>query len=239
MGYLRFCRRMELIVQLPFTAVATGNSAALLMVLWSPPHYDSPDTQWPLRSVLLAEVFTVSTLLVYYTWNVQEHRNVDKLPDVHQSLTSALRASAPLDNCRYDDGDLAERQAELIRFQQDSVRHLSREILRLQERLSKYESSEDGGNTREDMENILAAREQSVGALTAEHVDENARLRAMLDEWSARNAKMEIAYEQEKRRYNELRRRVAASASSSGLARKPSSSTSLATPSLAQSPPVS
>ncbi|BBN08290.1 hypothetical protein MPTK1_4g10380 [Marchantia polymorpha subsp. ruderalis] len=229
-GYLRFSKRLEWIIQLPFAVFAFGTAGLLLVVVWQP----IESQQWVtslflVRVLVLVEIVLTFILIGTYLRKVKRHHAVERHPDVMNSLYSALNPPASLHNARHNDGGLAEQQAVLLHYQQDNLRYLSEEILRLQETLSKFDRSQDGTTPQVDVVHLLAAREQELRAVTAErdqllaelrlartliserdedilrvrtindqYVEENQRVRAMLDEWSSRTAKLEIALEAER-----------------------------------------
>ncbi|KAG6556167.1 hypothetical protein Mapa_002108 [Marchantia paleacea] len=229
-GYLRFSKRLEWIIQLPFAVFAFGTAGLLLVVVWQP----IESKQWVtslflVRVLVLVEIVLTFILIGTYLRKVKRHHAVERHPDVMNSLYSALNPPASLHNARHNDGGLAEQQAVLLHYQQDNLRYLSEEILRLQETLSKFDRSQDGSTPQVDVVHLLAAREQELRAVTAErdqllaeirlartliserdedilrvrtindqYIEENQRVRAMLDEWSSRTAKLEIALEAER-----------------------------------------
>jgi chromosome segregation ATPase len=164
-------------------------------------------------------------LVSVFIYKVHIHNTSHCQPDVVCTLSAVLQGPPTLDDIRYvDSGGLAEQQAALLHYQQDNLQHLSKEILRLQESLSKYEHTQDGNTPQVDLVHLLAAREQELRAIAAErdqlqaevrlargfiserdadilrvraindqYVEENERLRAMLDEWSSRTAKVSYA----------------------------------------------
>ncbi|KAL3687544.1 hypothetical protein R1sor_013853 [Riccia sorocarpa] len=177
-GYLRFSKRLELIVQLPFAIFAFGTAGMLLMIVWLPVKMFGWVTPlFLVRVLVLVEIVLTSILVGCYLRKVHRHHAVQRHPDVMNSLYSALNPPSSLHNARLNDGGLAEQQAVLLHYQQDNLRYLSEEILRLQEALSKYERSQGGGTPQVDLVHLLAAREQELRAVSAERDQLQAELR--------------------------------------------------------------
>ncbi|KAL2629556.1 hypothetical protein R1flu_014242 [Riccia fluitans] len=177
-GYLRFSKRLELIIQLPFVVFAFGTAGMLLVIVWLPVEIFG----WVTRLFLVRVLVLVQIVLTFisigcYLRKVKRHHAVQRHPDVMNSLYSALNPPPSLRTARLNDGGLAEQQAVLLHYQQDNLRYLSEEILRLQEALSKYERSQDGGTPQVDLVHLMAAREQELRAVSAERDQLQAELR--------------------------------------------------------------
>lgn len=186
------------------------------------------------------QLLWAGTLVCVFICKVYGHNKAHFHPDAIDTLYSVLRSSSGLEDVRYiDGGGLAEQQAALLHYQQDNLQYLSKEILRLQEILSKYEKTQDGSTPQVDLVHLLASREQELRAITAErdqlqaearlarcligerdadilqvramndqYVEENDRVRAMLNEWSSRMAKLELALEAERRTNQEQQKKI-------------------------------
>lgn len=240
-GFLKFSEHLKPLIHIPFIVLSYGTSGVLLIIVWSS---QLTEVRVPvlllLRLVILLEILLTAAIIGLYLWQVRWHNLSHLQPDVIYSLHSVIQPPTFLGDLRYlDGGRLAEQQALLLRYQQDNLRYLHEEILRLQESLNKYERSEDGA-PQVDVVHILAAREQELRAMTAErdqlqselrlargliaerdsnviqicatndrYVEENERLRSMLGEWSARTAKLELALEAERVSNAELNKRLA------------------------------
>lgn len=240
-GFLKFAEHLKPLIHVPFIALSYGTSGVLLIIVWS--------TQLTkigvpvlllVRSALLLEILWTGAAIGLYLCQMRWHNMSNLQPDVIYSLHSVIQPPTFLGDIRYlDGGRLAEQQALLLRYQQENLRFLHEEVLRLQESLSKYERSQDGA-PQVDVAHILAAREQELRAMTAERdqlqselrlargliadrdssvvqiratndrfVEENERLRSMLGEWSSRTAKLELALEAERLSNAELNKRLA------------------------------
>ncbi|XP_060209986.1 protein FIP1-like isoform X2 [Lycium barbarum] len=100
---------------------------------------------------------------------VHQYNSLDSQPDVLKSLYSPLQPSSSLEGLRYQDGGrLSDQQMALLQYQQENIHFLSEEILGLQETLSKYERSNDGGAPQVDLAHLLATRDQELRTLKAE-----------------------------------------------------------------------
>lgn len=240
-GYLKFSALLEWLVDQPFQIVAYGTSAVLLVVTTNNFQQQLGIPHLPLlRIVILVQLAWTGSLVTAFVCKVYGHNKSHCHPDAMSTLYSPLRPSSGLDDTRYvEGGGLAEQQAALLHYQQDNLQYLSKEILRLQEILSKYEKNQDGSTPQVDLVHLLSAREQELRAITAErdqlqaevrlargligerdadilqvrsindqYVEENDRVRAMLNEWSSRTAKLEVALETERRSNQELQKKV-------------------------------
>lgn len=240
-GYLKFSAILEWIIHQPFQIVAYGTSLVLLVVTWDALQQRlGIPALLLLRIVILVQLLWAGTLVCVFICKVYGHNKAHFHPDAIDTLYSVLRSSSGLEDVRYiDGGGLAEQQAALLHYQQDNLQYLSKEILRLQEILSKYEKTQDGSTPQVDLVHLLASREQELRAITAErdqlqaearlarcligerdadilqvramndqYVEENDRVRAMLNEWSSRMAKLELALEAERRTNQEQQKKI-------------------------------
>ncbi|XP_074280759.1 protein FIP1-like isoform X7 [Silene latifolia] len=121
-----------------------------------------------LRIVMLVEVVIAATFMSAYIGYVHQYNSLDSQPDVLKSLYSPLQSSSSLEGLRYYDGRLADQQMALLQYQRENIHFLCEEILRLQECLSKYETSNDGNAPQVDLAHLLAARDQELRTLSAE-----------------------------------------------------------------------
>ncbi|CAM6086825.1 unnamed protein product [Calypogeia fissa] len=231
-GYIKFSKDLDRVIHLPFFIFSIGTAGLLLVAVWQPTEWENNlPPLFMIRVLMLLEIGVTIYVIGSYLRKVHRHHAVERHPDVMDSLYSALYPPASLASVRYNDGGLAEQQAMLLHYQQDNLRYLSEEILRLQETLSKFDRSHDGNpNTPQvDVVHLLSAREQELRAVTAErdqlladirlsrsvigerdadikqvqainhqYIEENQRVRSMLDEWSSRTAKLELALEAER-----------------------------------------
>ncbi|KAJ7521856.1 hypothetical protein O6H91_19G071600 [Diphasiastrum complanatum] len=221
-GFLNFSEQLEFIAHLPFTIMSYGTAGLLLVVSWEfVIHTARIYPHLILRFVLLLELAWTGSVVGVYMWKVHVHNSSHMQPDAVNLLHSVMRPST-LGDLRYTNGGgLLELQATLLHYQQENLSYLNKEILRLQEILSKYECSQDGSTPQVDVVHLLGAREQELRAVAAErdqlqseirlarsliadrdadvlrarttndkHIEESERLRAMLDEWSSRTAKV-------------------------------------------------
>ncbi|XP_074280754.1 protein FIP1-like isoform X4 [Silene latifolia] len=120
------------------------------------------------RIVMLVEVVIAATFMSAYIGYVHQYNSLDSQPDVLKSLYSPLQSSSSLEGLRYYDGRLADQQMALLQYQRENIHFLCEEILRLQECLSKYETSNDGNAPQVDLAHLLAARDQELRTLSAE-----------------------------------------------------------------------
>ncbi|KAI5055592.1 hypothetical protein GOP47_0029572 [Adiantum capillus-veneris] len=240
-GFLKFAEHLKPLIHVPFIGLSYGTSVVLLILVWSNQLSKiGVPVLLLVRLALLLEILWTGAVIGLYLYWIRWHNMSNLQPDVIYSLHSVIQPPTLLGNMRYlDGGKLAEQQALLLRYQQENLRYLHEEVLRLQESLSKYERSQDGA-PQVDVVHILAAREQELRAMTAERdqlqselrlargliaereanvihiratndrfVEENERLRSMLGEWSSRTAKLEIALEAERVSNAELNKRLA------------------------------
>ncbi|KAG7021969.1 Transmembrane protein [Cucurbita argyrosperma subsp. argyrosperma] len=207
-GYYSFSQKLKHIVRLPFAVTAYGTAALLLVMVWEP-QISALSIPLILRMIMLIEAVCAGSFMVIYISYVQKYNSLNSQPDVLKSLYSPLQQSTSLEDLRYHDvGRLSDQQMALLQYQRENLHFLNEEILRLQECLSKYERSSDGSTPQVDLAHMLAARDQELRTLSAEYVEENERLRAILGEWSTRAAKLERALEGERLSNNELQRRI-------------------------------
>lgn len=247
-GYLKFSALLEWIIYQPFKTVAYGTAALLVVVAW-----DALQQRLGIPCLLLLRVFILVQILWtgflvgIFIYKVHGHNTSNCEPDAVNTLYSALRPPSALDDISYvDRHGLAEQQAVLLQYQQDNLQHFRKEILHLQESLSKYERMQDGSTPQVDLVHMLAAREQELRAITAErdqlqvevrlargliserdadilqvraindqYIEENDRVRAMLDEWSTRATKLELALESKQKANGELLKKIKHHADSS------------------------
>ncbi|KAH8945344.1 hypothetical protein BDL97_12G036800 [Sphagnum fallax] len=199
------------------------------------------------RVFILVQILWTGFLVGIFIYKVHGHNTSNCEPDAVNTLYSALRPPSALDDISYvDRHGLAEQQAVLLQYQQDNLQHFRKEILHLQESLSKYERMQDGSTPQVDLVHMLAAREQELRAITAErdqlqvevrlargliserdadilqvraindqYIEENDRVRAMLDEWSTRATKLELALESKQKANGELLKKIKHHADSS------------------------
>ncbi|KAI5071516.1 hypothetical protein GOP47_0013767 [Adiantum capillus-veneris] len=240
-GFLKFSEHLKPLIHVPFIVLSYGTSGVLLIIVWSNQLSKiGVPVLLLVRLALLLEILWTGAVFGLYLYWIRWHNMSNRQPDVIYSLHSVIQPPTFLGDIRYLDGaKLAEQQALLLSYQQENLRYLHEEVLRLQESLSKYERSQDGA-PQVDVVHILAAREQELRAMTAERdqlqselrlargliaereasviqiratndrfVEENERLRSMLGEWSSRTAKLELALESERVSNAELNKRLA------------------------------
>jgi hypothetical protein len=91
------------------------------------------------------QILWTGFLVGIFIYKVHGHNTSHCEPDAVNTLYSALRPPSALDDISYlDRHGLAEQQAVLLQYQQDNLQHFRKEILHLQESLSKYERMQDG-----------------------------------------------------------------------------------------------
>ncbi|KAL9224209.1 hypothetical protein vseg_000270 [Gypsophila vaccaria] len=166
-GYYMFSQRLKHIVRLPFNTISYGTAAMLLLVVWEP-KISFLSASALLRIVMLVEVVVAGTFMTAYIGYVHQYNSLDSQPDVLKSLYSPLQPSSSLEGLRYYDGRLADQQMALLQYQRENIHFLCEEILRLQECLSKYETSNDGNGPQVDLAHLLATRDQELRTLSAE-----------------------------------------------------------------------
>ncbi|XP_074280752.1 protein FIP1-like isoform X2 [Silene latifolia] len=166
-GYYMFSQRLKHIVRLPYATVSYGTAGMLLLVVWEP-KISFLSASALLRIVMLVEVVIAATFMSAYIGYVHQYNSLDSQPDVLKSLYSPLQSSSSLEGLRYYDGRLADQQMALLQYQRENIHFLCEEILRLQECLSKYETSNDGNAPQVDLAHLLAARDQELRTLSAE-----------------------------------------------------------------------
>ncbi|CAD5318207.1 unnamed protein product [Arabidopsis thaliana] len=111
------------------------------------------------------ECYTLDITVLCY---VHQYNSVNSRPDVLKSLYSPLQPSSSMEGLRYYEGRLSDQQTALLQYQRENLHFLSEEILCLQEKLSKYEQSDDGSTPQVDLAHLLAARDQELRTLSAE-----------------------------------------------------------------------
>ncbi|XP_010261862.1 PREDICTED: uncharacterized protein LOC104600551 isoform X2 [Nelumbo nucifera] len=167
-GYYVFSQKLKHIIRLPFSTVAYGTAAMLLVMVWQP-HINVLTLSALLRIIMFIEVICAGSFMSIYIGCVHQYNSLNSQPDVLKSLYSALQPSSSLEELRYHDGGrLSDQQMALLQYQRENLHYLSEEILRLQECLSKYERSNDGSTPQVDLAHLLAARDQELRALSAE-----------------------------------------------------------------------
>ncbi|KAH9616156.1 hypothetical protein KSS87_008894 [Heliosperma pusillum] len=166
-----------------------GTAGMLLLVVWEP-KISFLTASGLLRIVMLVEVVIAGTFMAIYigkfacpyeSWMsgiefndivifsyVHQYNSLDSQPDVLKSLYSPRQPSSSLEGLRYYDGRLADQQMALLQYQRENIHFLCEEILRLQEYLSKYETSHGGIAPQVDLAHLLAARDQELRTLSAE-----------------------------------------------------------------------
>lgn len=117
---------------------------------------------------MIAESVCAGFFMSLYIGNVHQYNSVNSRPDVLKSLYSPLQPSSSMDGLRYYEGRLSDQQTALLQYQRENLHFLSEEILSLQEKLSKYEQSDDGSTPQVDLAHLLASRDQELRTLSAE-----------------------------------------------------------------------
>eukprot|EP00850_Spirogloea_muscicola_P021676 SM000258S09092 [mRNA] locus=s258:20591:24610:+ [translate_table: standard] len=216
-GYLQFYSRLRPLAQLPFIIFSAGDGALVLFVLL--PGVRTSTISVAIHSTILIEVAAVLTVVVMYSRYVWLHRAYHSQPDAVGLLTSALR-SAEQPASEGEIWELQEKQAVLLHLQQEQLRQLSLE--------EEAESAEVQAAQQHEISRLAAEKEQLAAELQVaralvverdeslhqlrqvakQHARESGRLRASLDEWSARAAKLELSIVSEKLVANDLRRRL-------------------------------
>ncbi|XP_020888435.1 uncharacterized protein LOC9321878 isoform X2 [Arabidopsis lyrata subsp. lyrata] len=118
--------------------------------------------------IMLVEAVCAGFFMGLYIGYVHQYNSVNSRPDVLKSLYSPLQPSSSMEGLRYYEGRLSDQQTALLQYQRENLHFLSEEILSLQEKLSKYEQSDDGSTPQVDLAHLLAARDQELRTLSAE-----------------------------------------------------------------------
>ncbi|KAL6580400.1 Cleavage polyadenylation factor subunit fip1 [Orobanche minor] len=167
-GYYGFSQKLKHIIRLPFATIAYGTAAMLLLMAWKH-HISFLSISMLLRIIMLVEAVCAGFFMSIYIGYVHQYNSLDFQPDVLNSLYSPLQQSSPLEGLRYHDGGrLSDQQMALLQYQRENLHFLSKEILRLQECLSKYERTDDGSTPQVDLAHLLATRDQELRTLSAE-----------------------------------------------------------------------
>ncbi|XP_060674785.1 protein FIP1 [Ziziphus jujuba] len=167
-GYYSFSQKLKHIVRLPFSTIAYGTAAMLLVMVWKP-HVSFLSITAILRIIMVVEAICAGSFMSLYIGYVHQYNSLNSQPDVLKSLYSPLQPASSLEGLRYHDaGRLSDQQMALLQYQRENLHFLSEEILRMQESLSKYERSNDGSTPQVDLAHLLAARDQELRTLSAE-----------------------------------------------------------------------
>ncbi|CAI9100722.1 OLC1v1037882C1 [Oldenlandia corymbosa var. corymbosa] len=167
-GYYVFSQKLKHIIRLPFTVLAYGTAAMLLIIVWES-NVDLLSKHTILRIIMLAEAIFAGFFVSVYMGYVHQNNAMDSEPDVLKSLYSPLLSSNSVEGLRYHEGGrLSDQQMALLQYQRENIHFLSEEILRLQECLSKYGRSSDGNTPQVDLAHLLAARDQELRTVSAE-----------------------------------------------------------------------
>ncbi|XP_010541989.1 PREDICTED: uncharacterized protein LOC104815334 [Tarenaya hassleriana] len=166
-GYYSFSQKLKHVVRLPFAITAYGTAAMLLVIVWEAEiRFLSLTTLQ--RIIMLIEAICAGFFMSIYVGYVHQYNSVNSQPDVLKSLYSPLQPSSSMEGLRYYEGRLSDQQMALLQYQRENLHFLSEEILSLQEKLSKYEESNDGSTPQVDLAHLLAARDQELRTLSAE-----------------------------------------------------------------------
>ncbi|KAG2266340.1 protein FIP1 isoform X1 [Brassica napus] len=166
-GYYSFSQKLKHVVRLPFAIASYGTAAMLLVIVWDP-QISILSTSSLQRIIMIAESVCAGFFMSLYIGNVHQYNSVNSRPDVLKSLYSPLQPSSSMDGLRYYEGRLSDQQTALLQYQRENLHFLSEEILSLQEKLSKYEQSDDGSTPQVDLAHLLASRDQELRTLSAE-----------------------------------------------------------------------
>ncbi|KAL0742389.1 hypothetical protein Bca4012_083902 [Brassica carinata] len=166
-GYYSFSQKLKHVVRLPFAISAYGTAAMLLVIVWDP-QISILSTSALQRIIMIAESVCAGFFMSLYIGYVHQYNSVNSRPDVLKSLYSPLQPSSSMDGLRYYEGRLSDQQTALLQYQRENLHFLSEEILSLQEKLSKYEQSDDGSTPQVDLAHLLASRDQELRTLSAE-----------------------------------------------------------------------
>ncbi|XP_013652894.2 protein FIP1 isoform X2 [Brassica napus] len=147
--------------------ILTGTAAMLLVIVWDP-QISILSTSSLQRIIMIAESVCAGFFMSLYIGYVHQYNSVNSRPDVLKSLYSPLQPSSSMDGLRYYEGRLSDQQTALLQYQRENLHFLSEEILSLQEKLSKYEQSDDGSAPQVDLAHLLASRDQELRTLSAE-----------------------------------------------------------------------
>jgi len=166
-GYYSFSQKLKHVVRLPFAIAAYGTAAMLLVIVWRPQIHILSISSLQ-RIIMLVEAVGAGFFMGLYIGYVHQYNSVNSRPDVLKSLYSPLQPSSSMEGLRYYEGRLSDQQTALLQYQRENLHFLSEEILCLQEKLSKYEQSDDGSTPQVDLAHLLAARDQELRTLSAE-----------------------------------------------------------------------
>ncbi|CAF2158059.1 BnaA07g04350D [Brassica napus] len=166
-GYYSFSQKLKHVVRLPFAIASYGTAAMLLVIVWDP-QISILSTSSLQRIIMIAESVCAGFFMSLYIGYVHQYNSVNSRPDVLKSLYSPLQPSSSMDGLRYYEGRLSDQQTALLQYQRENLHFLSEEILSLQEKLSKYEQSDDGSAPQVDLAHLLASRDQELRTLSAE-----------------------------------------------------------------------
>ncbi|EFH59983.1 hypothetical protein ARALYDRAFT_319341 [Arabidopsis lyrata subsp. lyrata] len=166
-GYYSFSQKLKHVVRLPFAIAAYGTAAMLLVIVWRPQFHILSISSLQ-RIIMLVEAVCAGFFMGLYIGYVHQYNSVNSRPDVLKSLYSPLQPSSSMEGLRYYEGRLSDQQTALLQYQRENLHFLSEEILSLQEKLSKYEQSDDGSTPQVDLAHLLAARDQELRTLSAE-----------------------------------------------------------------------
>ncbi|KAH0917506.1 hypothetical protein HID58_025166 [Brassica napus] len=172
-GYYSFSQKLKHVVRLPFAIASYGTAAMLLVIVWDPQisilstsSLQRFVARYPI--IMIAESVCAGFFMSLYIGYVHQYNSVNSRPDVLKSLYSPLQPSSSMDGLRYYEGRLSDQQTALLQYQRENLHFLSEEILSLQEKLSKYEQSDDGSAPQVDLAHLLASRDQELRTLSAE-----------------------------------------------------------------------
>ncbi|KMZ60465.1 hypothetical protein ZOSMA_59G00250 [Zostera marina] len=167
-GYYIFSQKLKHIVRIPFLTISYGTALMLLAMVWQP-HIGILSIATMLRIIIFIEIVCAGCFKSIYIGCVHQYNKLDEQPDILKPLFSALQPSSSLEDLRYHDGGrLSDQQMALLQYQRETIHFLNEEILHLQECLSKYKQTDDGGTPQVDLAHLLAARDQELRALFTE-----------------------------------------------------------------------
>ncbi|PHT82896.1 hypothetical protein T459_11339 [Capsicum annuum] len=205
-GYYIFSQKLKPIIRLPFSTIAYGTAAMLLVMVWDP-HISILSMPTLLRIIMLMEVVCVSSFMTLYIGCVHQYNSLDSQPDVLKSLYSPLQPSSSLEGLRYFSATAREKRspttisttypvqshkwgvgtvdlAHLLETRDQELRTLKAEMNQLQSELWLARSIIEEKDA--EIQRIRNANNQ--------YVEENERLGAILGEWSNRAAKVVLHY---------------------------------------------
>ncbi|KAJ4952845.1 hypothetical protein NE237_029677 [Protea cynaroides] len=127
-GYYIFSQKLKHIIRLPFSTVAYGTAAMLLVMVWQP-YINILSLAVVLRIIMFVEAVCAGSFMSAYIGCVHQYNSLNSQPDVLKSLYSSLQPSSSLEELRNGFGSLYIKLS-LFHFSNQSKKIVQARVIR-------------------------------------------------------------------------------------------------------------